>query len=170
MNRKSLLAAQGLLVFTAFAGAGVAAEKEGEVEGEGFDRTPVDCISVNRIKQTKVIDDQTVLFVMNGGVYLSNILTRTCPGLGREKRFMHETNGRLCDIDTITVLEQWGTSFRSGFTCQLGQFYPITEIEADELVLGPEAAGEAPEVEVKEVELPPDATPPDAEPGASEAE
>jgi hypothetical protein len=139
-----------------------AAEKEDEVEGEGLDRTPIDCISINRIKRTKVIDDQTVLFEMNGDVFLSNILERTCPGLAREGRFMHETHGRLCDIDTITVLEQWGTSFRDGFTCQLGEFHPITEIEAEELSLGPDVAGEqSPDVEIKEVELPPDEASPD---------
>jgi hypothetical protein len=166
--RKSLLATHVLLTFTVFAGAGVADEKDDEaaakddeVSDAGFDRTPIDCISVNRIRQTEVIDDQTVLFEMNGDVYLSNILERDCPGLDREKRFIHETHGRLCDIDTITVLEQWGSSFRDGFTCRLGKFHPITEIEAEELIRGPEVPEQAPEVEVNEVELPPDAAAPD---------
>jgi hypothetical protein len=161
MVRKNLLTAQALLVFTAFAGAGVADEKEDEVADESLDRTPVDCISVNRIRRTEVIDDQTVLFEMNGDVYLSNILERECPGLDREKRFIHETYGRLCDVDTITVLEQWGSSFRDGFTCRLGKFHPISEIEAEELIRGPEVAEQSPEVEVNEVELPPDAAAPD---------
>jgi hypothetical protein len=91
-------------------------------------------------------------------VYLSNLLDNTCPGLGREQRFIHETDGRLCDIDTVTVLEQFGTSFRPGFTCRLGKFHPITEIEADELVLGPEVAAQQADVEIKEVELPPEET------------
>jgi hypothetical protein len=149
------------LTFATGAGAD---EKEDEVAGESFDRTPIECISVNRIRRTEVIDDQTVLFEMNGGVFLSNILDKECPGLGREKRFIHETYGRLCDVDTITVLEQWGSSFRDGFTCRLGEFYPITEIEAEELIRGPEVTAEqAPEVEVKEVELPPDEAEPDTE-------
>jgi hypothetical protein len=168
MDRTRVLTAQALLVFTGFAGAGVADEKDAAAENDdavsdaAFDRTPIDCVSVSRIRRTEVIDDQTVLFEMNGDVYLSNILDNTCPGLGREKRFIHETYGRLCDIDTITVLEQWGTSFRNGFTCRLGKFHPITEIEAEELIRGPDvAARQAPEVEVKEVELPPDEAPPD---------
>jgi hypothetical protein len=158
MNRRSLLAAQALLLLTAVAGAD---ENDEEIVGESFDRTPIDCVSVNRIRRTEVIDDQTVLFEMNGDVYLSNILERECPGLDREKRFMHETYGRLCDIDTITVLEQWGSSFRSGFTCGLGKFHPITEVEAEELIRGPEVAEDAPDVEVNEVELPPDDPSPD---------
>ena len=158
MDRKSLLGAEVLLAFAVFAGAGRADEKEDDVESQDLDRTPIACISVNRIRRTKVIDDQTILFEMNGDAYLSNILDHACPGLGREGRFIHETQGRLCDVDTITVLEQWGTSFRDGFTCRLGKFHPITEAEADALVAGPDVA--APEVEVKEVELPPDATEP----------
>jgi hypothetical protein len=163
MNRRNLSAAQAFLVFTVFAGAGVADEKDDDVAAtddeaaaESLDRTPIDCVSVNRIRRTEVIDDQTVLFEMNGDVYLSNLLEQKCPGLDREKRFMHETYGRLCDVDTITVLEQWGTSFREGFTCRLGKFHPITEIEAEALKRGPEVVEDAPEVEVNEVELPPD--------------
>ena len=166
MDRKGLLAAQGLLMLTAFAGAAGAADKEDGVEGEGFDRTPIDCILTNRIRRTKVIDDQTVVFEMNGGVYLSNMLDRTCPGLAREKRFLHRTQGRLCDIDMITVLEQWGSSLSEGFTCPLGLFHPITEIEAQELMLGPEEASKR-AADVEEVELPPDeaapAPPPEGE-------
>jgi hypothetical protein len=158
MDRKGLLAVQTLLVLTAFA-TGVGADDEpDDVEGANFDRTPVDCIYTNRIKRTKVIDAQTVLFEMNGDTYLTNMLDRACPGLGREKRFMHATYGRLCDIDTITVLEQWGSSLSQGFTCQLGPFYPITELEAEELLAGPEVAAERAEVEIKEVELPPEET------------
>ena len=171
MARKGLLAAQALLVLAAFAGTGAAAEKEEGIEDQSFDRTPVDCIYTNRIKRTKVIDGQTILFEMNGGVYLANMLDGTCPGLDREQRFMHETQGRLCDIDTITVLEQWAGSLRPGFTCQLGLFHPISEIEANELIQGPEVAAQhAAEVEVKEVELPPDEPAAAPAPEASEPE
>lgn len=168
MNRKGSLAAQALLVLTAFAGAGRAADKEEGVEDESFDRTPVDCVLTNRIRRTKVLDDQTVLFELNGGVYLSNMLDGACPGLAREGRFLHETQGRLCDIDTITVLEQWGSSLRAGFTCRLGLFHPITELEAEELLAGPaEAAVRSPEVE--EVEVPPDEAAPAPATEAAEA-
>jgi hypothetical protein len=158
MYRKNLLAAQAAVFFAALATVCGADEKEDEGAGESLDRTPLDCVSVNRIERTEVIDDQTVLFEMNGDVYLSNILERECPGLVREDRFIYETYGRLCDIDTITVLEQWGSSLSQGFTCQLGPFYPITELEAEELLAGPEVAAERAEVEIKEVELPPEET------------
>jgi hypothetical protein len=162
MYRKNLLAAQAAVFFAALATVCGADEKEDEGAGESLDRTPLDCVSVNRIERTEVIDDQTVLFEMNGDVYLSNILERECPGLVREDRFIYETYGRLCDIDTITVLEKWGTSFREGFTCRLGKFHPISEIEAEEMIRRTDVVAEQePEVEVKEVELPPDEAQPD---------
>lgn len=125
---------------------------------EFLDRTPQDCITTNRIRETDVIDDRTIVFWMRGGQVFSNILERACPGLGRHKRFMHETRGgRLCKIDTITVLEQWAGRLSQGFTCGLGQFHPITAFEAEDLVLGPDAAAaRSKEVEVREVDLPPE--------------
>jgi hypothetical protein len=134
-----------------------AADARAEDE-ESLDRTPQDCISTSRIRETDVIDDHTILFRLRGGAVYSNILDRGCPGLGRNKRFMYEARGgRLCDIDTITVLEQWSSRLQEGFTCGLGQFHPITELEADDLELGPdEALARGREVEIKEVELPPE--------------
>jgi hypothetical protein len=169
MGHQGLLAARALLFLTVFAGPVGAADEEGEVEGkaegeiggevEGIDRTPIDCIQTNRIRRSKVVDDKTIVFELKSGDYLVNLLERECPGLGREKRFMHETHGRLCDIDTVTVIEQWGTSLTRGFTCMLGAFHPITEIEAELLIAGPDAVERAP-VEVKEVDLPPGETEP----------
>ena len=135
--------------------AQVQADNEDDVDT--LDRTPRDCISTNRIRDTDVIDDQTIVFQMRGGQFYSNILERDCPGLARHKRFAYETNGRLCDIDTITVLEQWGGGFQRGFTCRLGEFHPITEIEAEDLIAGPDAAAARDnDVEIKEAELPPE--------------
>jgi hypothetical protein len=130
-------------------------------DDEGLDRTPESCISTNRIRDTKVIDNRTILFRMRGGDYYTNILDRECPGLAENKRFMHESNGRLCDIDTITVLEQWVGRLAPGFTCQLGEFHPITELEADDLELGPDATTAASNaIEIREVQLPPGETVP----------
>ncbi|HEX7080789.1 MAG TPA: DUF6491 family protein [Gammaproteobacteria bacterium] len=103
-------------------------------EEELVDRAPERCISLNRVDETEVIDDRTLIFLMrDGGIYL-NHLSRECPGLKREERFMYSpTSNRLCDIDTITVLEQWAFGLTRGFTCQLGQFHPISEADLAEL-------------------------------------
>lgn len=110
------------------------AQRGAAADADEFDRTPQDCISVTSIDRTKVIDDETILFFMRGRQVLRNHLPRTCPGLARHDRFSYRTTAnRLCDIDTITVLEQWGGRLQNGFTCPLGEFHPITAEEVEEL-------------------------------------
>jgi len=91
-------------------------------------------VILSDVRQTVVIDDQTILFYMRGGkknVY-RNYLGHECPNLAREGRFAYQTSmNRLCSIDLITVLEQFGTRLGPGFTCRLGDFYPITYEEAE---------------------------------------
>ena len=116
------------------AAAGGGAAAKAAARADDLDRTPRDCVIVSNIRQTVVIDDQTILFYMRGGkkeVY-RNYLGQACPNLGREGRFAYETRiGRLCNVDLITVLEQFGVALGPGFTCRLGDFYPITYEEAE---------------------------------------
>ena len=57
---------------------------------------------------------------------LRNTLPYSCPSLGFEERFTYSvTNGELCAVDTITVLESAGGLSR-GATCGLGNFQPVT--------------------------------------------
>jgi len=131
----------------------------GAQDEDTFDRTPVDCVVVSSIDRTDVIDDQTILFYMRGNKIYRNYLPRKCPGLERNDRFSYQvTGGRLCDIDTVTVLEQWGSRLSSGFTCPLGEFHPIPLEEVEELELDSEGNRVNPNaVEVEAVELPDDA-------------
>jgi len=105
---------------------------------EDFDREPVRCISPSSIQRTEVIDARTVLFYMRGGDVYRNRLAYDCPRLVREKRFSYELRtNRLCNVDTIYVLEFWGSEMRRGMPCGLGDFYPITEEEAELLSIDP---------------------------------
>ena len=105
---------------------------------EDFDREPVRCISPSSIRRTEVIDARTVLFYMRGGDVYRNRLAYDCPRLVREKRFSYELRtNRLCNVDTIFVLEFWGSEMRRGMPCGLGDFYPITEEEAELLSIDP---------------------------------
>jgi hypothetical protein len=96
-----------------------------------FDRTPTDCLSTLRIDRTEVLDDQTIVFYMrNRKVAYRNYLPNKCPGLERAGRFMYTVrSSRLCKVDLITVLEQWGVGFQPGFTCKLGDFHPLSPAE-----------------------------------------
>ena len=103
-----------------------------------FDRTPRDCITVATIDQTDALDDQNIIFHMRGNTVYRNHLPRRCPGLERENRIAYTIHsGRLCSIDTITVLEDsFGGplgGFNQGFTCRLGEFVPLSPEEVEDL-------------------------------------
>ena len=93
-----------------------------------------DCIRIQSIRRTEVANDKTVLFYMSRNRIYMNALPHKCPGLEREQRFMYQTSlGRLCDLDTITVLDDIGFGFSRGPSCGLGKFYPISKADADAL-------------------------------------
>lgn len=134
----------------------VSAQGDGE---EDFDRTPLSCLSVSRIRNTDIIDDRTILFFLRGNKQTYRAyLPRECPGLERNDRFAYEArNGQLCDVDVITVLEQIGVSLTPTFTCRLGKFIPITAEEAQDLKLGQEDRGlKRNTIRAEPAELPPE--------------
>ena len=120
---------------------------------DDFDRTPEDCVRATSIRSTQIIDDRNILFHMRGNRVYRNELPEACPRLASERRFSYERRvgqrvGRLCSVDTITVLESF-TGSLFGATCRLGKFYPITQTEVDDIVGVPRAP-----VQFEEVELP----------------
>jgi len=105
-------------------------------EDGAFDRTPQNCLILQTVDKTEVVDDQNIIFKLRNDKLFRNTLPRKCPNLQREGRFMYETTtGRLCAIDTITVLEQIGVNLSRGFTCRLGEFVPLSPAEAEDLAL-----------------------------------
>jgi hypothetical protein len=129
-----------------------------QVDEEEFDRTPRRCVSTARIRNTDILDDRTILFYMRGNkeVYRT-YLPRECPGLERNDRFSYQTqNGQLCDSDTITVLEQFGASLSPSFTCRLGDFFPITREEAEDLKLENDETLKRKAIRSEPAELPPE--------------
>ena len=122
-----------------------------ELDEEDFaiDREGERCISTRNIRSTDILDDRTILFRMRGGDYYVNYLRNDCPGLVREERFSYRSSGgRLCQIDMIRVLEQFGGFIQEGMSCGLGAFYPITGEEAEFLALEPEERRGRPAIRV----------------------
>ena len=94
------------------------------------------CISLASLDSTDVIDDRNVLFYMHGKAIYRNVLPRRCFGLERSDAFSFRTNARqLCNVDTITVLEPFGSGLEDGAVCRLGLFYPVSEAEVDAIKL-----------------------------------
>ena len=87
------------------------------------------------VRTTRIVNDGNILFFQrNGHVYL-NVLDQTCVGSSRSGKFTYSVQTgartvRLCDADTITVLESTGR----GFSCGLGRFYPVSSETADEML------------------------------------
>ncbi|MEO8466116.1 MAG: hypothetical protein ABI640_12300 [Gammaproteobacteria bacterium] len=129
-------------------------------EDSAFNRTPRDCVITQSIARTDILDDQTIIFYMRGkNVAYRNYLPKKCPGLKRWDRFgYHVTAGRLCSIDTITVLENAavGVGFGNGFTCRLGDFHPLSPEDIASLKIEKEGGGVRPDaVKATPAEVPP---------------
>jgi hypothetical protein len=116
---KLVITRAGLCVVCSLALGGVRAQSGSSI---------VDCIPLQRVDRTEVLDDRSIVFHMRGREAFLNQLERDCPGLNREKRFMYEVRGaQLCNVDTISVLEDWGVGVARGFTCPLGPFQKVSE-------------------------------------------
>ena len=84
---------------------------------------PEMCIDVYRIKETRIIDDQTILFIMYGGKRYLNRLPVECNGLKIGDGFGYETSiSKLCMQDSIKALNH-GAAL--GNICMLGNFIPF---------------------------------------------
>jgi hypothetical protein len=158
MTRKSLAALLGGLAVLSLASAAAQDEDEGSDE-------PLRCLSMNSIRSTKVVDDQRVLFFQARDKIFLNRLDRECLGLARYGTFTYKVqsgarHARLCDTDSITVLETTGR----GLNCGLGRFEPLSQDEIDSLIVGPNPA-----IIAVPVELPKEDEQAPAEPAAEPA-
>lgn len=96
----------------------------------GATGAPVNCVPITNIRETRVIDDQTIDFRMNNNQIYRNTLPNSCPGLRMERSFSYATSqSQLCNVDIITVLHTSGAPYR-GASCGLGQFTPVKPADA----------------------------------------
>lgn len=111
---------------------------------------PRRCVRLNRLDRTEVIDNRRIAFFFrNGDIYL-NRLDRECLNLDRGRPFSYRTsNGQICDVDTITIVEDFGFGFSPGATCSLGTFLPVSEAEIA-VLKGEEVPAE---VDVTEIDI-----------------
>jgi hypothetical protein len=83
------------------------------------------CIDISRIKQSRVLDDQTILFEMRGGKFYINRLPVRCVSLKIAGGFSYSTSiDKLCKQDIIKVVQP---SSAPGQTCSIGEFVEFKE-------------------------------------------
>lgn len=87
------------------------------------------CINTRLARDIDVLDDYSLLVRTSSGYYLNEFSNR-CAGLGRERRYMHEsTSGQMCRGDIIRVIDNVGLPAGS---CSLGSFEKLGEIDPAE--------------------------------------
>lgn len=115
------------------------------------------CLNARSIRGADVIDDNYVVFEIQGRRLFLNALPKSCVGLSRDRRFSYDTYTRsLCALDKIRILREAGNTFYESKSCSLGRFQPITyeelQLFIDERTAKPEPKPEKPEpAEVEDV-------------------
>lgn len=112
-----------------------AGNRNNDNDREERDMDAVQCVRIASIDQIDIADEGTLIFRMRGDEVYRNELPHHCPGLRRDDTLMYRSSvGQLCNVDIITILNDWGFGFAPGASCGLGMFHPITEEIADELM------------------------------------
>jgi hypothetical protein len=115
--------------------AGPSLAQEDAAEQEERDPAAEHCVRINDIDDIEIVDADTLIFRLRGNTVYRNDLPHRCAGLRRNDTLMYRSSvGRLCSVDIVTVLEDWGFGFAPGASCGLGMFHPITEQIADEML------------------------------------
>jgi hypothetical protein len=126
------------------------------------------CIYVDRLDQTRIVDERSILFFMRDHTVFQNVFPKPCAGLRKTDRIAYDVvSGRLCADELVTQLIDVG-GYARGALCTIGMFVPIGDDEVQRL-LPPKKrkrdhAPGIPAIESKPAELP---TPAAAEPAAA---
>jgi hypothetical protein len=122
MKQSIIITASTLFLFSTLFASSVF----GESQSDKYLREREACLDVMRIKETKVFDDQTILFEAYGGtVYICRLPAR-CVGLKISGGFSYDGSmGKLCKQDIIRVVDV-GTGPVS--TCGMGEFIRMKDI------------------------------------------
>ena len=98
--RKCLLGVAAIYLVWALVPTARADEESAESES-------LRCINARTIRRTHVINDNHVVFWVQGRRLYLNALSSTCNGLSRDRRFSFETTTRsLCAPDKIRILKE----------------------------------------------------------------
>jgi hypothetical protein len=118
---KALIAASAAV---ALGGAAHAQERQGSRVGD-----TQQCVPLQFIDETPVIDNRTILIKMKGGGFKRIDLLNTCSGLKLQGGFSHSTSTNdLCKSDPLRVIEPVGS------TCMIDKIVTIDKAEADALL------------------------------------
>lgn len=88
------------------------------------------CVSLRFLRDSTIVDDQTIFFKSVGKRAYMNRLPHKCSRLFAEERFMYSTSiSSLCKMEIITVLDSFGRQWGS---CGLGEFEEMEKLSKAE--------------------------------------
>ena len=129
MRKLIPLIAASLLIGGGAAQAGPP-DREAELQRAVRDRVagePVDCIDLHRVRSSRIINDTAIVYDAGSVIYVNR------PRNGAEQLDRNDTmvnrlygTGRLCSIDTVTMIDAGSQSF-SGVVF-LGEFVPYRRV------------------------------------------
>ena len=95
------------------------------------------CLMESEFRSYRALGNRHLLFEGRNNRLWVNVLRGRCPGLDDYSVFVTEPSvgGRLCDTDRFNVVDRFdslGTA-RSGPTCVLGEFKPVTQAQVEEI-------------------------------------
>lgn len=102
----------------------------------GLEGATRNCIGTRRVRRTRIIDDNNVLFYLSGKIILHNELRQICPGLEEAGTFAFtSTDGAICKGDGLAPMKSnpWG-AVRPIPQCWLGIHREIDRDEADAMI------------------------------------
>ena len=135
LSKRAYILAAALCLCGLTPTSSILAQDDGDVD-EGGER----CIDTRRISNTRIVDEQNILFYMRGGDIFHNELPRACMGLRNGKTISYRTSlSRLCSNDLITLLDSFGMGMSRGPSCAIGKFRPVSKEEAEAIRQGPDA-------------------------------
>ena len=97
---------------------------EGRQAGE-----PVDCISLRRIRSSRVIDGTAIVYDAGGTLYVNRPNAGARSLDDRDALVLRTTLSQLCSIDTLQTFDP-STGFFTGVVF-LGEFTPYRRIKSD---------------------------------------
>jgi hypothetical protein len=112
----------------------------------GEDGRPLRCLSDVQYRGIRPLDEKHLLFTGTGGKRWVNVLRHRCHDLrhGSVLRVRSHSFSHICSTDRFAVDDwfewpwyarapwHWG-AWSTGMTCTLGQFYPVSEGQVEEI-------------------------------------
>jgi hypothetical protein len=137
---KTALGLTATAIFSLLISSGPSGAAEPEAKSSDAPPGMEYCLSLIRIRDSKILDSEHVLFTLTDKSMYLNTLPKKCAGMDPGDAYTFRTSlNSLCNQDVITILRPGGHGMLPGVSCGLGMFERVTREQVDALKLQIEA-------------------------------